>query len=169
MTGLEVYKIGREAIITLQPSTGYVAVSCGWHSELNGCHWWTSRGPASLHYFLRGLERSYAMGKLFDRKQLEEYDEDSTKAELKRWVIDERRSGSLSAEAARDIFDNVVSAESTEQIANLDGIAHPYEFIQTKPTQCADWFWNEVWAAFIDHLKTLRTPGLQLAEDLQDA
>lgn len=153
MTGLEVYKIGREAIITLQPSTGYVAVSCPWHEELNGCHWWNARGSESLHSFLIGLDRHYTIGKLFNRRSLEEYDEAATKADLRRMIIDYRRDGFWDRDASRDLWDQVDAAETADDIARIDGIDCPYEHIRYKPKSCADWFWNHVWAAFIAHLR----------------
>jgi hypothetical protein len=154
MTGLEVYKIGREAIITLQPSTGYIAVSCPWHEELNGCHWWNSRGPESMHRFLVDLNRHYTMGKLFNRRALEEYDEEATKAELRRLIIDYRRDGTWNSEEARALWDQVEYAESADDIARITGLDCPYENIRYKQKSCADWFWNDVWSAFITHIRT---------------
>jgi hypothetical protein len=159
MTGLEVYRIGREAIITLQPSTGYVAVSCAWHAELNGCYWWNSRGPESLHLFLVGLDRPYTMKKLFDRRALEEYDEDATKAELRRLIIDYRRDGFCNREESRDLLDQVEAAESADDIAKITGLDCPYEHIRYKQKDCADWFWNHVWSAFIAHIRTACLPN----------
>jgi hypothetical protein len=155
MTGLEVYKIGREAIITLQPSTGYVAVSCAWHPELNGCHWWNSRGPESLHRFLVSLDRHYTMKKLFDRHALEEYDEDRTKAELRKLILSGRRDGSWTRDEARDLWDQVEAAESADDIARMTGLDCPYECIRYKQKDCADWFWDHVWSAFIAHIRTV--------------
>lgn len=154
MIGLEVYKIGREAIIALQPSSGYVAVSCPWHDELNGCHWWNARGPDSLRQFLVGLDRSYAMGKLFNRRSLEEYDEERTKAELRRLIIEYRRDGFWNREESRDLWDQVEAADSAEDIANMHNLDAPYEHIRYKPKACADWFWNHVWSAFVAHLRS---------------
>lgn len=155
MEGLEVYKIGREAIITLQPSTGYVSVSCPWHDELNGCHWWNARGKESLHEFLIGLQRYYAMGKLFSRRALEEYDEEQTVRSIKEDIIRMRRDGDYTEEQARDLWDELEACETGEDVANLTDCHGNrwYESIKTKPKSCADWFWNEVWAAFIAHLK----------------
>ena len=153
MTGLEVYRIGREAIITLQPSTGYVSVSCIWHNELSGCHYWNARGEKSLHGFLCCLDRHYAMGKLFNRLELEEYDEAVTKADLRRLIIENRRLGYWTQEKAREIWDHVEAADCEHDIANLDGIDCPYEHIRHKQKRCADWFWDDVWSAFVAHLR----------------
>jgi hypothetical protein len=153
MTGLEVYKIGSEAIITLQPSTGYVAVSCPWHDELNGCHWWGARGPLSLHEFLLGLDRGYTLGKLFAYRSLDEYDEDTTKAVLRDVVKKGRRSGDWSKDQARDLWDQIEAADGDQDIARIEGMECPYEYIHHRPKNCAGWFWDNVWAAFTDHLR----------------
>lgn len=156
MTGLEVYKIGREAIITLQPSTGYVSVSCPWHDELNGCHWWNSRGTDSLRKFLIGLERSYAMGKLFGHKNLEEFDLDASVNSLKREIIERRRQRDITEKEARDLWDRADGCDSAEDIANIhDEYGNTYyDHIRTVPKSCATWFWDFVWSAFIAHIKS---------------
>lgn len=153
MDGLETYRIGNEAIITLQPSTGYVSVSCPWHEELNGCHWWTSIGNGTLHEFLIGLDRDYVMNKLFGRHSLEEYDEDRTKDSLREYVIQLRKDGTFTKDGARDIWNEIEWADSMDDIARLEGIECPYEFILYKNKRCVDWFWDEIWASFIDHIK----------------
>jgi hypothetical protein len=153
MTGLETYKIGREAIITLQPSTGYVAVSCPWHDELNGCYWWNARGSKSLHEFLIGIDRHYTMGKLFMRSSLEEYDEDRTKKAIREYVLTARKDGDFTKYQARDLWDEIALADSDHDIATLEGIECPYDFIHTKPKHCVMWFWDNVWAAFVAHLQ----------------
>lgn len=153
MTGLEVYKIGSEAIITLQPATGYVAVSCPWHDELNGCHWWGARGPLSLQEFLIGLDRDYTLGKLFAHRSLEEYDEDATKAGLREVIMRGRRDGEWSKDDARELWDQVEQAEISGDIARIQGMECPYEYIRNRPKNCAGWFWDNVWAAFTDHLR----------------
>lgn len=156
MTEVEVYKIGSEAVITLHPNTGYVSVACPWHEELNGCHYWNHRGDESLHSFLLGLDRSYAMGKLFARRSLEEYDDDATKARLKRHIIECRRCGDMDSGAARDLWDAVEASDCAHDIANLSGIDCPYEFITYKDKHCVAWFWDQVWGSFIHHLRLER-------------
>lgn len=153
MSGLEVYKIGKEAIITLQPSTGYISVSCPWHDELNGCHWWNSRGDLSLHQFLIGLNREYAMGKLFAHRSLEEYDEEKTIEILREHVLSDRRNGGISKSQAREIMNEIASCECEDDVARIEGFDCAYEYIKSKPKQCALWFWDHVWESFIDHLK----------------
>lgn len=153
MSGLETYQIGKEAIITLQPSTGYVSVSCPWHEELNGCHWWTSRGEDSLHDFLIDSHRDYTMNKLFDHHSLVEYDEDQTKDSLREYVIQLRKDGILTKDGARKIWNDIEWAGSMDEIASLEGIDCCYEFIHYKYKWCVSWFWDEIWASFIDHLK----------------
>jgi hypothetical protein len=160
MTGLEVYKIGREAIITLQPSTGYVSVSCPWHGELNGCHWWNARGDESFHDFLVSLNRDYAMDKLF--RDLKEFDLEETINNIKHSIIRNRRNGDWPRDVARDLWDDLVSCETIDDIARLSdpyGNCY-YEDIRYKYKHCVDWFWDNIWAAFIDHLKSLKTKQL---------
>jgi len=158
MTDLEVYKIGLEAIITLQPSTGYVSVSCPHHDELNGCHWWSARGDESLHTFLCSLNRSYAMDKLFCPNALNEFDLESSVASLKRDTIERRRAGELTSEEARDLWDQADCCENAENIADIsDGHGNAYwEHIRYSPKPCAIWFWDSVWSAFIDHLRSIQ-------------
>lgn len=153
MDGLEVYRIGSEAIITLQPSTGYVSVSCPHYQELNGCYWWNAIGNKTLHDFLIGLDCYYAMNKLFNYRKLEEYDEERTKKDIRNYVIDLRRNGRISKSKARDIWNDIEYAESMDDIARLEGFDCPYEFIRYKDKWCVGWFWNEVWGSFIEHLK----------------
>ncbi len=159
MDGLETYKIGIEAIITLQPSTGYVAVSCPYHDELNGCHWWTARGDLSLHEFLIKIGRDYAMEKLFAHRSLEEFDEDRTKKEIRKFVRSQRKEGLLSKHEASEILDRITEAETADDIARIEGIDHPYDFIHNKPKRCALWFWDDVWSAFIKHIKETLKKG----------
>ena len=158
MAGLETYQIGREAIITLQPSTGYIAVSCPHHDELNGCHWWTHRGSLSLHEFLLGLDRDYVLMKLFAYGSLDEYDEDATKAAFREDVMRHRRSGDLDKDAARHIWNQIDDADGPEDIARVEGVEEPYDFIRNRPKVCADWFWDHVWSAFIKHIKHPHNP-----------
>lgn len=153
MDGLETYRIGSEAIITLQPSTGYVSVSCPHYQELNGCHWWTHRGNYTLHEFLIDLHADYTMNKLFDSRKLEEYDEDQTKKDIRDYVINLRVNNRISKIKARDIWTEVEYVETMDDIARLEGIECPYEFIRHKDKWCVAWFWNEVWFSFIEHLK----------------
>jgi len=153
MTGLETYQIGREAIITLQPSTGYVAVSCPWYDELNGCHWWTSIGSRTLHEFLMELDRDYVMNKLFDSRSLEEYDEDRTKQALREYVIEQRKCGSLTKFQARDTWQCIEYSDTMDDMAAIENIECSYEFIHYKPKRCVAYFWDEIWASFIEHLK----------------
>jgi hypothetical protein len=91
---------------------------------------------------------------LFDRHALEEYDEDGTKAELRKLILDGRRDGAWSRDEARDLWDQVEAAESADDIARMTGLDCPYECIRYKPKSCADWFWNDVWSAFIAHIRT---------------
>jgi len=156
MSGCEVYRIGAEAVITLQPSTGYVSVSCPWHDELNGCHYWRHRGEGvSLVSFLFGLDRHYAMKKLFNQKDLQEFDLEETVDGLKRMIIDQRRSDSWPADVAREIWDDVVNCETPDDVARLSdpyGNCY-YEDLRYKDKDCVAWFWDVVWASFIAHLK----------------
>jgi hypothetical protein len=153
MDGLETYKIGIEAIITLQPSTGYVAVSCPFHDELNGCHWWTARGDLSLHEFLIKIDRDYAMMKLFAHRSLEEFDEERTKKALRKFAREQRKERLLSKDELREILDQITEAETADDVARIVGIDYPYEFIHNKPKRCALWFWDDVWSAFIKHIQ----------------
>lgn len=153
VSGLETYQIGKEANITLQPSTGYVSVSCPWHSELNGCHWWTAIGNRTLHEFLMELDRGYVMTKLFDGRSLEEYDEDRTKQAISDYVIQLRKDGSITKSKARHIWNEITWADSADDIARLEGIDCPYEFIHYKPKRCVAYFWDEIWASFIEFLR----------------
>lgn len=153
MNGMEIYRIGSEAIITLQPSTGYVAVSCPHHNELNGCYWWNARGKDSLHKFLLEIDQHYTLGKLFAHGSLEEYDEDRTKKEIRQYVLTSRRDGELTNNQARDLWDEIDIADSDHDIATISGIECPYDFIRTKPKYCAGWFWDNVWKSFTDHLR----------------
>lgn len=154
MDGLEVYKIGAECVITIQPSTGYVSVACSWHDELNGCHYWPHRGKESLKEFLVDLNRSYAVGKLFGRNSTEEFDCEGTKADLRAWIIAERRSRDLTAEQAREHWDTVDGIERDEDINQLHGIDDVHLFAKYRDKPCVAWFWDEVWAAFVATLRT---------------
>jgi hypothetical protein len=158
--GLKAYQVGREAIITIQPATGYVAVSCPWHAELNGCHWWSHRGDQSLRDFLMKINRDYTIGKLFGQNDTKEFDQERTAAELKRWIIEARREAracprrGLTDSAARDHWSEVEGIETEEEVAALTWLEEPWSYIVRRPKPCIDWFWNEVWASFIAHLRT---------------
>jgi hypothetical protein len=73
---------------------------------------------------------------------------------LRKLILDGRRDGSWSRDEARDLWDQVEAAESADDIARMTGLDCPYECIRYKPKSCADWFWNDVWSAFIAHIRT---------------
>lgn len=155
ISGIETYKIGSEATITLNPASGYVAVSCSWHHELNGCHYWTARGGLSLHAFLLDLNQDYAMGKLFNRGSLEEFDLEASIASLKRETLQRRRSHDITADEARDLWDQIEGCDTAADIANIsDPYGNTYyEHITMVPKRCASWFWDCVWGSFIQHIR----------------
>jgi len=153
MDGCDIYRIGKEAIITLQPASGYIAVACPWHDELNGCHWWAHRGDRSLADFLLTLNRSYVVGKLFNCEQVEEFDREQTVSDIKRWIIERRRSGDLTAQKARDAWDEACGIETVDDVGRMREIEYAWEFIHMRPKDCVAWFWNTVWASLMAHLR----------------
>ncbi|MBA3686786.1 MAG: hypothetical protein H0W72_16300 [Planctomycetes bacterium] len=165
MDNVEVYRVGNEAVITLQPSTGYVSVVCAWHDELNGAHYWAHLGPGSLRGFLLVLNRSYVVDKLFGRKSTEEFDQDATVQALRAAIIEQRREaresvrGGMTAQEARDLWDEVDNVERADDVANLRGIDEPWYYIRTRDKACVAWFWNSVWASFIAHLRSTAVPA----------
>jgi hypothetical protein len=151
---LETYKVG-PCMISLDADQGFVSVTCSEYDELNGSHYWRARGSDSLKRFLIGLNCDYATGKLFGNRRLMEWDEDQTKTDIKRYIIECRRDGSLDRSQARDLWDDVESAESEESIADLPTVNGEcwYEWIQHREKPCVDWFWSKVWSPFVQTLR----------------
>jgi hypothetical protein len=158
LVGVETYRIGAEATITLHPATGYVAVSCAYHRELNGCHWWNARGARSLHEFLGEISRDYTLGKLFGTHSLKEFDLEKTVEVIKAEIINWRRSGGLNEEQARDLWMELELCETPDDVARLSAPHGEtfYESIAYSEKRCAAWFWDNVWKAFIGHLKEMK-------------
>ena len=161
MDGCDIYKIGREAIITLQPSTGYIAVACPWHAELNGCHWWAHRGDQSLVDFLLDLDCNYVVGKLFNCEQVEEFDRAQTIINLKRWIIEQRRSESLTTEKARDAWEEACDIETASDVDGMREIEYAGEFTCRRPKRSVEWFWTTVWASLMAHLREQSTKEIK--------
>jgi hypothetical protein len=153
LTGVEAYQIGSDTVITIQPSTGYVCVACMRDSALNGSHWWQHRGNESLKQFLIGLGKDYVMKNLFDPRSLVEFDLNESIAGIKAHIIELRRDGTMGENRARRIFDEADSCECEMDIANLE-LDCAYEWILSKEKECVAWFWDEVWTAFIQHMRT---------------
>lgn len=153
MTDVEVYKVGAECVITLQPSTGFVSVQSSWHPELNGCHYWSARGSEDLKTFLVGLHRDYTVGKLFKGNALEEFDLEKSQDSARKDVIELRRDRAIDAEQARDLWNDIDNCETIDDIARLS-IDEAWRNIQMNEKPCVAWFWDDVWAAFIAHLRT---------------
>ncbi len=121
---VEVYQVGRAALITLQPKTGFVGVLSLDEKELNGCYMWSHRGEQTLHEFLisSSHDKSYMLNKLFDPSGLKQFDLPRTHKEHKelgRYIIDQRLSGDLDRVKARELFDAVYYAATVEDVAEL--------------------------------------------------
>mgnify|MGYP000349579359 CR=1 FL=1 len=151
--GVEVYKVGAECVIMLQPSSGFVSVQCPWHPELNGCHYWSARGAKTLKQFLVSLNKDYALGKLFNGNALTEFDREKSQAKAMATIIDLRRNRDIDAERARDLYEDVKNCQTPDDIARLD-FDEPWYCIVNIEKSSVAWFWDEVWAAFANHLRT---------------
>lgn len=164
LTDCQVYTIGRGTIVTLRPSTGFVSVSCWEYADLNGCHWWSHRGNQSLAEFLLGVDRHYAIGKLFDRDALKEFDLELSIAGLKEAIIEMRRNArdyrrGPTADRAREMWDDVASVETDSDIARIEWLDEPWNYIVTTDKPCVTWFWDSVWASFMAHLRAQIAAG----------
>lgn len=166
---LETYKVG-PCMISLDAEQGFVSVTCSEYDELNGNHYWRARGSDSLKKFLIGLNRDYAMGKLFGHRRLEEWDDDKTKDEIKRYIIECRRGREIDRDEARDLWDDVERAEGEQSIAELPTIHGEcwYEWIRHRDKPCVEWFWSKVWAPFVQTLRqevATCSPSVQSAHE----
>lgn len=153
LTNTEVYKIGNEAIIVLHSETGYVSVSCGWHKELNGCHWWNARSGQSLKKFLMDLQKDYAVSKLFGSHEINEFDLDKTVSRLKKMLLTMRREHDISDEEYKD--DLKIIKDCCGGISDLASVKsiNVYENCCFKEKDCIKWFWKSIWSAFIKKIK----------------
>jgi len=153
MDGCDIYQIGGEVIITLQPSTGYVAVACQRHSELNGYYWWTHRDNRSLADFLLDLDCGYVVGKLFKPDQVEEFDRGQTINNIKSAIIKQRRSGYLTTEKAGGAWDAACGIETADDVRRMREVHHALECIHMRPKFSVAWFWIAVWGSLMAHLR----------------
>lgn len=80
--------------IFLLDSTGYFSCISDWG---NFSHLWTSFGTEDFRAFLCQLEKDYLVSKVAPKKQ---YDGEKTLRLIKEHILQSRRSGSLSKEAA---------------------------------------------------------------------
>lgn len=161
ITEVQCFRIGGEAVITINQTTGMVIVSTCRHRELNGMTFWCHRGDATLIQFLITSSADYVIGKLFQRHQLQEFDAEGTIKDIQDWIISLRRDSgpggeSPTASQAREWWDEVHDIVDPEDLKPLDFLGDEwYEFIRQKDTSAVRYFEQVIWAPFIAHLKTL--------------
>ncbi|KJZ17371.1 hypothetical protein TW86_03700 [Halomonas sp. S2151] len=142
---------------------------------------WTHCGEGSFLDFLTGLSFDYAMNKLASRSEMQRFDDDGTRKEIVRRIIELRREGVLQREQARAYYDGVQDhsfCDHHEVIEVLSDIAwhesvNNGDFCYSRPTTLfeavygndpynvslchspaayLETFWEHVWPVFLVEL-----------------
>lgn len=128
-------------------------------------YWWTSMGKGrTLKQFLIGCDHDYIMTK-FEHGQDSWFDSEATVKVIEMDIFRERRARSLSADQAREFYDecsnlkevrtasemmSVLSPGMLENLYENDYMAVPYKTDHQPQTRG---FMRYVWPIFIEHIK----------------
>ena len=153
MSGLESFQIGTHAVITTAPRVGYIAVSCPLYTELNGCHYWNAFGELSFYEFLLSLDQGYVLDKLFAPGPLQEFDAAATRKEALAFFEDSGSPPPL------ELVRQLEEATTEIDFASISAVNDPPLFFHYRRKACADWFWNTIWASFMEFLRADYNPA----------
>lgn len=79
----------------------------------NYAYKWSSIGPRDFRAFLCGCDDGYLTGKLAPEKS---YDGDATEKHIRRTILEDRRRGELSCEAAREEWDLLDNSDLSSEM-----------------------------------------------------
>lgn len=154
------------ALFTIDDATGSLNVASQYG---NYAYQWTSIGSRTLASFLCSLDMQYFMEKAA-QQPWRELDLDATIVELRRELFDRRRHNpdTVTKAIARAVWEDLeaLSYETPQtndqlfvhyqQLSNLYDFFPPYDMdLSSRTTATAQHFWDVIWKAFTDHLRTL--------------
>jgi hypothetical protein len=125
------------------------------------CYSWSHPGKLFLE-FLAQLDFHYTLGKMLGTKH-EEFQKDKTVVNMKRHIISYRQDDCLTADQAREMWDNLLEANEEESEDTFFLIIRDGTFSE----HCDDWwdfgvhdysqesyeFWRLIWKPLMEYLK----------------
>ncbi|WP_084977330.1 hypothetical protein [Plesiomonas shigelloides] len=129
-------------------------------------HYWGHCGYNPKE-FLTDINFDYCMGKFFESKKLYILDAEACENEIKQSIISLRKDGELTADEAREAWDDLLNPEYGPQAGrdyyhrelyeskHFERVFVDYESLpeKTKINPLCQEFWNNCWLPFIDVLK----------------
>lgn len=127
------------------------------------CHQWSNCG-LPFKAFLLEIEFESFMSKCLGNDFLQ-FDGRASVDRVKKAILETRHAEGLSAEEARELWDDVSFASDTaegsepafyvalEDICSEENIGSTSEFVVRKPSSQAQSFWNELWPHFLAMLE----------------
>jgi len=144
---------GHWCYITLMMG-GTVLVASPSH-QYYGSYYWPERHreEPDLLKFLAQCDQQYLCSKLF-ADRYKEFNYEKTMSELKKGIIYARRSGTYSAQEARNYWDELssVDIETPESIYNASSLDDVYESFVYENSPSIKSFFNDIWQPFLGML-----------------
>jgi len=146
------------AMISVDPEVGHVVINCS-DREIAGDYYWGNRstGCESIYEFLckNGHDWHYFMLKFFPRL-FHTFDEEKTRAEFKRLILQHRREGRLDTVQARNLWANTENATNEYEFMGLDDLSAGDCCMRYWMSPDVPWFANAFWLPFIEHIRSER-------------